>query len=210
MKPKPTSILSLALSLVLFISVGQAQQSSDDTRIAQMKATVQKLEGLAADENIPAETREQLTELLFEKRGELHSLLRQKRDALRTQLQGNLTPVEASNIAKTIQELNYQLQQLKNGNSSTLTRSEGVQTQAETSDEDSAASARSAAGPSNLSSMATTAKTISVPSSAVTVTGSSALRGTGSAPPVITPASNVPSSTVTTTVPVSSALPTDP
>ena len=93
-----------------------AQQVFDDSKILQMQATIQKLEGLSADANIPAETRRNLSELLFEKRGELHSLLRQKRDAMRAALQSTTSATDRTSLNRTIEQLNREMQQLS-GNS---------------------------------------------------------------------------------------------
>ena len=215
MKTKTNAILAFTIGLMLCVSVVCAQQPGDDTKIVQMKATIQKLDALAEDENIPPETREQLAELLFEKRGELHSLLRQKRDALRTRLQGNLSPAEANSIARTIQELNQQLQQLMNGASSTLTRREGVQTQEEGTGSDSTASSTgSTSEPLDLSLKSRTADA-SVPSlTAPAATSAPALRGIGSAPKSPALITNVPSSSApssaATFAPASSAPQPDP
>lgn len=115
MKSRTIYVFAITIFLMLGISVVCAQQSVDETNIAQMRATVQKLEGLAGDANIPIETREHLNELLFEKRGELHNLLRQKRDALRSSLRGKLSTQDVSRINSTIRELTQQMQQLMNG-----------------------------------------------------------------------------------------------
>jgi hypothetical protein len=98
--------------LLLIVAVGYGQQGPDDATIDQMRGTVERLEGLASDANIPPQTREQLNELLFEKRGELHALLRQKRGALRASLRSDMTAKQANAIAGEIQRLDQQLRQL--------------------------------------------------------------------------------------------------
>jgi hypothetical protein len=106
------NVIAVTLVLVLCASFVCAQQSLEDGTIAQMKGTVQKLEGLVGDANIPLETRQHLNELLFEKRGELHALLRQKRDALRSSLRGNMTARESNAVTSTIRNLDQQMRQL--------------------------------------------------------------------------------------------------
>jgi hypothetical protein len=108
----------IAVTLVLVCaSFVCAQQALDEATIVQMKGTVQKLEGLVGDANIPPETRQHLNELLFEKRGELHALFRQKRDALRSSLRGNMTAREANAVTSTIRQLDQQMQQLMKASS---------------------------------------------------------------------------------------------
>jgi len=110
MRLKPIFIVTV-LILSLFSSV-LAQQEVEESKIIQMRATVQKLEGLSGDANIPVETRQQLSELLFEKRGELHALLRQKRDALRSKLQNPASAAEQVNLTETIRQLTEEMQQV--------------------------------------------------------------------------------------------------
>ncbi|MGH9873737.1 MAG: hypothetical protein ACRD9S_14910 [Pyrinomonadaceae bacterium] len=111
MRLKAMNVLAVTLVLVC-ASFVCAQQAFDETTLTQMKSTVQKLEALVGDANIPPETREQLNELLFEKRGELHALLRQKRDALRSSLRGKLTARESNAVTSTIRQLDQQMRQL--------------------------------------------------------------------------------------------------
>lgn len=113
MKPRTIKVVAITIFLMLCATGIGAQQSVDETKIAQMRITVQRLEGLAGDANIPTETREQLNELLFEKRGELHALLRQKRDTLRSSLRGNMSVEESNRVNDTIRQLNQEMQQLK-------------------------------------------------------------------------------------------------
>lgn len=113
MKRISTRVLaSLIFMVSCMVVIASGQQGPDDTAITQMRGTVLRLEGLVSDANIPPQTREQLNELLFEKRGELHALLRQKRDALRARLRSDVTPKQANAIAGEIQRLDQQLRQL--------------------------------------------------------------------------------------------------
>ena len=96
---------------LLFFASASAQQV-DDAKISQMRSTLQKLESLSEDANIPVDTRQNLKELLFEKRGELHGLLRQKRDALRAQLQNTTSQAEQATLNQAIRQLNAEMQQL--------------------------------------------------------------------------------------------------
>jgi hypothetical protein len=106
-----------AVFILLVCFTASAQQVVNESKIVQMRATIQKLEDLSADANIPVETRQHLSELLFEKRGELHALLRQKRDALRTNLQGTTAPDPM--ISETIQDLNREMLQLSGTSTAT-------------------------------------------------------------------------------------------
>lgn len=124
MRPSTLRVVAVTIFLMLCSAVVGAQQAVNETRIAQMRATVQKLEGLAGDANVPAETRAQLSDLLFEKRGELHALLRQKRDALRSSLRANMSTEEADTVNNAIQQLSQELGQLKR-NSTTVSESNG-------------------------------------------------------------------------------------
>ncbi len=112
MRSKKMNVIAVTLFLVFCASLGFAQQPPNEAAITQMKGTVEKLEGLVGDANIPPETRQQLNELLFEKRGDLHALLRQKRDALRSSLRGNMAARESNAIASTIRQLDQQMRQL--------------------------------------------------------------------------------------------------
>lgn len=103
-------VAAVFILLVLVASV--AAQQVDESKIVTLRATIQKLEGLSGDTNIPAETRQNLNELLFEKRGELHALLRQKRDGLRAKLQSTTSPAEQASLNETIRRLNQEMQQL--------------------------------------------------------------------------------------------------
>ena len=165
MKPRPVNVFAVTIFLVLCTTVVGAQQLVDETRIAQMRVTVQRLEALAGDANIPAETREQLSELLFEKRGELHALLRQKRDALRSSLRGNMSAEESNSINNTIQQLNQEMQQLK-GNPTTVSSTEPLRPQSSGSGSDNIA----AADVSATSASAETAAPIPVPVTPTTTT----------------------------------------
>ncbi len=107
--------LTVVCSLFLLPTIARAQQTYDDTKIVKMRATIEKLEGLAVDANIPAETRDQLAELLFEKRGELHALVRQKREALRASLQKAASDQERNSLNETISQLTREMQQLSGG-----------------------------------------------------------------------------------------------
>ena len=111
MRLRAINFVTVLVLLVLCASAA-AQQVVDDSKIPQMRATIQKLEGLSADANIPAETRQHLSELLFEKRGELHTLLRQKRDALRAALESTTSVTERTSLNGAIQQLNREMQQL--------------------------------------------------------------------------------------------------
>ncbi|MDQ2938195.1 MAG: hypothetical protein M3R67_11915 [Acidobacteriota bacterium] len=153
--------------LVLCAAVIEAQQPVDDTKIAQMRVTVQKLEGLVGDVNIPSETQEQLNELLFEKRGELFVLLRQKRDALRSSLRGNISPGEANNINKAIGELNQEMRQLRKG-AATLTSASGDDAEAR----DGGATSDSARSLNGNSSDDSTKAITAEPTTPVTTPGS--------------------------------------
>lgn len=124
MRPSTLRVVGVTIFLMLCSAVVGAQQSVNETRIDQIRATVQKLEGLAGDTNVPAETRAQLSDLLFEKRGELHALLRQKRDALRSSLRANMSAEEADTVNNAIQQLSQELEQLKR-NSTTVSESNG-------------------------------------------------------------------------------------
>lgn len=135
----------LITALLLCGSVVFAQQSADDVTIAQMKATVQRLEGLVGDANIPPETRQQLNELLFEKRGELHALLRQKRDALRSSLRGNMTARESNAIANTIRQLDQQMRQLMKASTALAAAGEGAHPQSIGSGNDAAVTSNESA-----------------------------------------------------------------
>jgi hypothetical protein len=110
--------IAITLFLLLSSAVVCGQRSADDASIDQLKGTVSKLEGLIDDANIPPDTRQQLNELLFEKRGELHALLRQKRDSLRLSQRGNLTVREANLVASTIRQLEQQMRQLMQASTS--------------------------------------------------------------------------------------------
>jgi hypothetical protein len=105
-------IFIVTVSILSLFNSALAQQEVEESSILQMRATVQKLEGLSGDANIPVETRQQLSELLFEKRGELHALLRQKRDALRSRLQNPASAMDQANLAEMIRRLAEEMQQL--------------------------------------------------------------------------------------------------
>ena len=105
-------ILHVGLLIALLFVASASAQQVDDAKISQMRATIQKLESLSDDANIPVETRENLKELLFEKRGELHGLLRQKRDALRARLQNTTSTTEQASLNAEIRQLNTEMQQL--------------------------------------------------------------------------------------------------
>ncbi|MEP6911363.1 MAG: hypothetical protein ABI923_01330 [bacterium] len=181
MKQRTVNVVAVTIFLVLCTTVVGAQQLVDETRIAQMRVTVQKLEGLAGDANIPAETREQLSELLFEKRGELHALLRQKRDALRSSLLGNMSAEESNSVNNTIQQLNQEMQQLK-GNPTTVSPNEPLRPQSSGSGSDNTAPADvSATGAS-----AETAAPTPVPVTPTTTTTQEAAAAAASAQPNVT------------------------
>jgi hypothetical protein len=112
MRLRATKVITIPLFLVLAASVLCAQQPIDEAAINQLKGTVQKLEGLVGDANIPLDTRKHLNELLFEKLGELHALLRQERDALRSSLRGSMTARESNAITSRIRQLEQQMRQL--------------------------------------------------------------------------------------------------
>ena len=118
MKLRMMKTIAVTLFLLLSCSVVCGQRSADDASIDQLRGTVSKLEGLVDDANIPPDTRQQLNELLFEKRGELHALLRQKRDSLRLSQRGNLTVREANLVASTIRQLEQQMRQLMQASTS--------------------------------------------------------------------------------------------
>lgn len=151
MKPRTVRVVAVVILLIMCAAVVGAQQSVDETRIAQMRATVQKLEGLAGDANIPASTREELNELLFEKRGELHALLRQKRDALRSSLRGNMSAEESSNINSTLLQLHQEMQQLKGSptTASASNESSHPQNSSRSGSDDGVSLNPGATGPSN-------------------------------------------------------------
>ena len=179
MKPRTVNVVAVTIFLVLCTTVVCAQQLVEETRIAQMRVTVQRLEALAGDANIPTETREQLSELLFEKRGELHALLRQKRDTLRSSLRGNMSAEESNSINNTIQQLNQEMQQLK-GNPTTVSSTEPLRPPSSGSDNPATADV-SATGAS-----AETAAPIPVPVTPTTPTTPEAATATLSAIPAAT------------------------
>lgn len=127
-------LVSLVFLLLCLAVSANAQAVSDDTAIAQMKSTVQRLEGLVNDANIPPQTRDQLNELLFEKRGELHALLRQKRDALRASLRAEMTSKQANAITSSIQQLEQQMRQLIKASSVEVAKGAHPQTSIVSSD----------------------------------------------------------------------------
>jgi hypothetical protein len=110
MKLPITHVAVISILLVCFASVGA--QQANESKIADLRATIEKLEGLSGDANIPVETRENLSELLFEKRGELHGLLRQQREGLRTQLQSATSSAEQASLSQRIRDLTQEMQKL--------------------------------------------------------------------------------------------------
>lgn len=129
MQPRTMNALVVTLFLVLCAAAVCAQQSTSEAAVNQMRGTVQRLEGLVGDANIPPETRQQLNELLFEKRGELHALLRQKRNALRSSLRGNMTVRESNAITSAIRELDQQMRQLTQASTSVVATGEAAHLQ---------------------------------------------------------------------------------
>lgn len=112
-KSRVALLLTIVFVISEFAAFGQ-QPASDDARINQMRATVRRLEGVLADPNIPSSTKEQLADVVFEKRAELHALLRQKRDALSGQLRNSQTG-DPRAIQNSIQALNDEMHRLRSG-----------------------------------------------------------------------------------------------
>ena len=107
--------------LLLLFGSAFAQQAVDESKITEMRATIQKLEGLSGDQNIPVEMRQNLSELLFEKRGELHALLRQKRDALRSALLNATSDQERTGLNDGIRQVSEEMQRLSGASASGAT-----------------------------------------------------------------------------------------
>lgn len=107
--------LTMILALSHVAVFGQQPTVPDEAKINQMRTTVQRLEGVLSDPNIPTETKEQLADVLFEKRAELHALLRQKKDALSARLQNHPNDTDSGAIQNTIQMLNAEMRRLRTG-----------------------------------------------------------------------------------------------
>lgn len=106
-------LLLIAASILLtFFSLANAQQPLDESKIGQLRSTIESLARLSVDLNMPSETRQNLSELLFEKRGELHSLLRQKRDSLRSSLTSATSATASGEINQELQRIIREMQEL--------------------------------------------------------------------------------------------------
>jgi hypothetical protein len=121
-------LLPIAASILLtFFSLANAQQPVDESKIGQLRSTIERLAHLSVDANIPAETRQNLSELLFEKRGELHGLLRQKRDSLRSSLSSVTSATASAEINEKLQRIIREMQELS-GASTPSSSSAGTST----------------------------------------------------------------------------------
>ena len=114
-------LLPIAASILLtFFSLANAQQPVDDSKIGQLRSTIERLAHLSVDANMPPETRQNLSELLFEIRGELHGLLRQKRDSLRSSLSSATSATASAEINGKLQRVIREMQELSGASTPSL------------------------------------------------------------------------------------------
>lgn len=110
---------SILMVIALASVVIHGQPAPDDKKIDSLRGTIQRLLDITADPNIPRDNKNQISDLLFDKGAELHTLLRQKRDAIEARLKSTTSAAEVQTMGEAIRQLGDEMRRLRTNISQT-------------------------------------------------------------------------------------------